>query len=376
MSEEKGFYILKEYNREFANYYSELSKRYKKIINYVSGLVDDNLKEKLKILIDKIKKNEDIEYDLDNLKNLIEEKFGRTPILQMPKREYNKDDKVNNKRKYDSSTFKEVAKNNFDCIDRELSSNCFQNACIYYLKMVYDLYGKLQDEIRFYKSFRNRTFFEKITSFTFGFISSIARSYNTYDSTAIAYENFCYYYLLPEYDILFGFNGICTKVNNLLLKVENIKNEYKNKENLIGKNNNTLIFEIEGNEHTITLGEIFLKNYDEFEKKFNLNNFGIEVNYCTEEDIIKYETTTKSFIFKSDKPFTFKKESTLLTLIGFEAFDTKSWKIDEKHIIFSRRNIKDKTELEKLRKLQLKILEDNKYFNDSITTIATILYNI
>lgn len=92
----------------------------------------------------------------------------------MPKREYNYYDIFKNKRKYDEEPFKCVEKENFKCIDKELAYNfnydyCLQDACIYYLKTVYDLYGKLQDEIRFYRSFRNRDFGEILSSMTFGF---------------------------------------------------------------------------------------------------------------------------------------------------------------------------------------------------------------
>ena len=205
---------------------------------------------------------------------------------------------------------------------------------------------------------------------TFGFFSSITRSFNTYDSTANAYESFCSIYLLPDYELLFGSNGICTKFNIALEKVKQLQIEYENKNNLIGMNNNKLIFEIDGLEQTLILGEILLNKYNEFEDAFNKNNFGIKVNYCTKEDIKKYGTPEKSFIFKSEKPFTFKKDSTLLTLIGFEAMDVVSWGCDGEQIIYSRRNIKDENELDELRKLQLK--DKTNYFNDSIVYISSL----
>jgi len=375
MPDTNGFSVLNEYNNDFACYYRKLFERYKKITDYSSKLYEEKLRQPFYLINEKIQKNEDIKGDLEYLKNIIEKKFGKTSTLQIPKREYNYYDRFKNKRKYDKEPFKYVEKENFECIDKKLSYNfnydyCLQDACIYYLKTVYDLYGKLQDEIRFYRSFRNRDFGEILSSMTFGFFSSITRSFNTYDSTANAYESFCSIYLLPDYELLFGSNGICTKFNIALEKVKQLQVEYENKNNLIGMNNNKLIFEIDGLEQTLTLGEILLNKYNEFEDAFNKNNFGIKVNYCTKEDIKKYGTPEKSFIFKSEKPFTFKKESTLLTLIGFEAMDVVSWGCDGEQIIYSRRNIKDENELDELRKLQLK--DKTNYFKDSIVYISSL----
>lgn len=389
MPDKNGYSVLNEYNNDFACIYSKLFRKYGEIVNYAANLFNAKLKEPLQKISDKIDRDEDISTDLDDLYKLVEAKFGKTASLKMPERKYSYYDEATlyingdkskevRRRKYDSETFEVVAKGHFEMIDKELGYSfdmdyCVQDACIYYLSMVYDLWGKLQDEIRFYRSVGNRTFGEFLTSMTFGFISSVTRSFNTYDSTADAYAKFCSVYLLPDYSLLFGENGMCSKFNKALKQIQQLKTEYKNKANLIGKHNNKIMFEIDGLSQTLTLGEIYLKDYKELEDAFNRNSFGIQINYTTIQDKMKYMAPSNSFIFKSKKPFTFKKDSTLLTLIGFEAIDTKSWECDGEHIIFSRRNTAHTTDLEILRKIQ--ISKDSKYFRDSITNIGALLKN-
>jgi len=369
MPDKNGFSVLHEYNSEFADYYRNLFRRYGKIIDYSSRLYKEKLEQPLKSIDAKIGKNENIMDDLSVLKNLIETKFGKTSTLVMPEGKYNYDDKFQNERKYDEVIFKKIQRINFKNIDEKLSCDfsqnyCLHDACVHYLKMVYDLYGKLQDEIRYYRSYENRTFLEFLSSMTFGFFSSITRSFNTYDSTADAYATFCSVYLLPDYELLFGFNGICAKFNRALEKVKQLEIEYINKSNLIGNHNNTLIFEIGGIVHRIDLGEIYLRNYTELTNEFNKNKFGIEIGYSS---------FNSRFIFKSRAPFTFKKESSLHTLIGFDAMDTVSWESGEEQIIFSRRGVVSEENLEKLRILQLQ--KNSQYFRDSIRDITALLIN-
>jgi hypothetical protein len=391
MPDKNGYSVLKEYNNEFACIYSKLFTRYGKIVNYASRLFAEKFKEPLQKISDKIDRNEDIRSDLNCLSVLIEEKFGKTPTLQMPERKYSYYDDVtliingdrNHKRKerkYDRTAFQAVTRGNFNRIDRELGYKfecnfCVQDACIHYLTMVYDLWAKLQDEIRFYRSAGNRSFGEFFSSMIFGFFSSIGRSFNTYDETADAYERFCSIYLLPDYDLLFGSNGMCARFNKALKMTKELIVEYTNKGYLIGKNNNTIVFEINGFSKKIILGKIYLEKYKEFEDVFNENNLGIRVNFCTTRDKIEYQIPPNSnnFIFKSYTPFTFKKESTLLTLLGVEAMDTKSWEVNGKHIIFSRRSVANESQLNILRTIQLS--RDSKNFKDAIINIGALLKN-
>lgn len=389
MPDKNGYSVLNEFNNEFACIYHKLFTRYGKIVNNVSKLYEKKFKEPLQTISDKIDRNEDIGSDLNSLSVLIEKKFGKTPTLKMPERKYSYSDEVTliingdnnhkrNERKYDRTAFQAVTRGNFIQIDRELENYfhcdydyCVQDACIYYLTMVYDLWAKLQDEIRFYRSFDNRSFGEFFSSMIFGFFSSIGRSFNTYDSTADAYERFCSIYLLPDYDLLFGSNGICTRFDHALQMTKNLIVEYRNKGNLIGRNNNTIVFEINGFSKTLILGEIYLEKYKEFEDVFNGNDLGIKVNFCTNQDQIEYLAPPNSFIFKSNNPFTFKKESTLLTRIGFVAMDTKSWEVNGKHIIFSRSSVVNENQLNILRSNQLS--RDSKYFKEAIVNIGAFL---
>ena len=117
------------------------------------------------------------------------------------------------------------------------------------------------------------------------------------------------------------------------------------------------------------MGEIYLEKYKEFEDVFNENNLGIKVNFCTNQDQIEYLAPPNSFIFKSNNPFTFKKESTLLTRIGFVAMDTKSWEVNGKHIIFSRS--RKRNQLNILRSNQLS--RDSKYFKERLLILGLSL---
>ena len=115
-----------------------------------------------------------------------------------------------------------------------------------------------------------------------------------------------------------------------------------------------------------------MKDYKELEDAFNRNELGIKVNYSTQQDTLVYMVPPNSFIFTSTAPFTFKKESTLLTLIGFEAMDTKSWEVNGKYIMFSRRNVANSSDLDKLRKIQ--VARDAQKFKDMIAEIGALLH--